>query len=190
MEVLHNFYRVTKRKAFAKQDSQREPTKRRPSRGEYQLEKRLRENNIYDQPAMSDRSYLKLTIQNSLSPSTTLDKFIQELSDHHIETQINKSKSGLITGISFLYKGVAWKGSSISKDCGWNYIKEQLDFISLEDSKNNHHDAQTNIENSTVEDSPQPTDSDLSMVLNNLMSAASFGKNPNSIDSDMSSIPY
>lgn len=190
IEVLHNFYRVTKRKAFAQQDPEREPTKRRPSRGEYQLEKRLRENNINDQPAMSDRSYLRLTIKNLLSPSTTLDKFIQELSDHQIETQINKSKSGLITGISFLYKGVAWKGSSISKNCGWNYIKKQLNFISLEDSKNTPHDAQTNIENSTVKDTPQSTEIDSLIKLNNLMSAARFGKKSSSTDPDISSIHF
>ncbi len=185
MEVLNNFYRVSKRKAFALQDPQREPTTRRPSRGEYQLEKRLRESEIEEHRVMSDRSYLKKSINESLNQTSTLDQFIHKMSEYQIETQVNNAKSGLITGISFLYKGIAWKGSSISKDCGWNKIK-----LNFKQNLTAICEVELPIQNSSSQppkriiEAQIPSKSLLTPSLSNLLSAAKLGEINNSFDLD------
>lgn len=126
IEVLNNFHRVTKRKSMAKDNPEREPTEPRKKKGEYQLEKRLESLGLKGEDALSTRSLLKLKITNSLKASTSCAEFILRLETEKIEPVFNKSKNGTITGITFIYNKTPWKGSSISKNLGWNKIKQKF----------------------------------------------------------------
>lgn len=142
IEVLNNFHRVQKRKAMAKGNPEREPTEPRKKRGEYQLEKRLESLGLEGDDALSTRSLLKLKITNSLEASTSCAEFILRLETDKIEPVFNKSKNGTITGISFIYNEIPWKGSSISKSLGWNKIKQKYKIfdeeISISSIKHSH----------------------------------------------------
>ncbi|WP_423997365.1 relaxase/mobilization nuclease domain-containing protein [Maribacter sp. IgM3_T14_3] len=76
---------------------------------------------------------LKLTLQyhleNAISNSKNTSEFKRELGAKNISAKFNVSKStGRVTGISFRYKEIIYKGSSLGRQYSWNNIIKRIDY--------------------------------------------------------------
>lgn len=97
------------------------------SKGE--IEKCLRTGNV------PERLELQNVIFEILNENINLQLFIKKLKARGVETKLNNSSTGYISGISFLYKEVPYKGSDIHKNISWNKIKTKLK--NYEQNRNN-----------------------------------------------------
>ncbi len=88
------------------------------SKGE--IEKCLRTGDV---PA---RLELQSIIFRTLNGNINLQLFIKKLKERGVDTKLNQSSTGYISGISFLYKEIPYKGSDIHKNASWNKIKTKL----------------------------------------------------------------
>ncbi|MBQ0907726.1 relaxase/mobilization nuclease domain-containing protein [Flavobacterium sp. F-328] len=88
------------------------------SKGE--IEKCLR---IGDVPA---RLELQNIIFETLNANINLELFIKKLKERGVDTKLNQSTTGYISGISFLYKEIPYKGSDVHKKISWQNIKSKL----------------------------------------------------------------
>nr|WP_298994874.1 relaxase/mobilization nuclease domain-containing protein [uncultured Allomuricauda sp.] len=76
---------------------------------------------------------IKLTLQhlleNAISNSRNTTEFIEELKKKKISPKFNISKStGRVTGISFRYDDVIYKGSTLGRKYSWNNIIKRIDY--------------------------------------------------------------
>ena len=62
-----------------------------------------------------DRLVLQSIINELLNQHLTILEFFQKLKGKEIEVKLNKSTTGLVSGISFKYKDVTYKGSKIHR---------------------------------------------------------------------------
>tara|TARA_R110000765_G_scaffold295818_3_gene390988 strand:- start:16692 stop:17738 length:1047 start_codon:yes stop_codon:yes gene_type:complete len=81
---------------------------------------------------------LKLTLhyhlENTISNSKNTTEFISELNAKNISPKFNVSKStGRVTGISFRYKEIIYKGSSLGRQYSWNNIIKRIDYEQVRD---------------------------------------------------------
>jgi len=97
------------------------------SRGE--IEKCIRTGDL------PERLELQSIIFEILRENLSLQFFIKKLKARGVETKLNNSSTGYISGISFLYKEVPYKGSDIHKNISWNKIKTKLK--NYEQNRNN-----------------------------------------------------
>lgn len=97
------------------------------SRGE--IEKCIRTGDL------PERLELQSIIFEILRENLSLQFFIKKLKARGVETKLNNSSTGYISGISFLYKEVPYKGSDIHKNISWNNIKTKLN--NYEQNRNN-----------------------------------------------------
>lgn len=88
------------------------------SKGE--IEKCLRTGNV------PERLELQNVIFETLNGSINLQLFIKKLNERGVDTKLNQSSTGYISGISFLYKEITYKGSDVHKNISWNKIKTKL----------------------------------------------------------------
>ncbi|MBB1192059.1 hypothetical protein DNC80_00020 [Flavobacterium sp. SOK18b] len=88
------------------------------SKGE--IEKCLRTGDI---PA---RLELQNIIFETLNGNINLELFIKKLKERGVDTKLNQSSTGYISGISFLYKEIPYKGSDVHKKISWQNIKTKL----------------------------------------------------------------
>ena len=73
-----------------------------------------------------DRLQLQNIITETLKQNLLLNEFIEKLKENDINTKLNTSSSGTISGISFEYKDTTYKGSKIHKNLSWNNLKLKL----------------------------------------------------------------
>lgn len=73
-----------------------------------------------------DRLQLQNIITEILKQNLSLNEFIEKLKEKDINTKLNNSSSGTISGISFEYKNTTYKGSKIHKNLSWNNLKQKL----------------------------------------------------------------
>nr|WP_315144179.1 relaxase/mobilization nuclease domain-containing protein [uncultured Flavobacterium sp.] len=97
------------------------------SKGE--IEKCLRTGNV------PERLELQNVIFEILNENINLQLFINKLKARGVETKLNNSSTGYISGISFMYKEKPYKGSDIHKNISWNKIKTKLN--DYEQNRNN-----------------------------------------------------
>ena len=72
---------------------------------------------------------LRYHLENALSSSGNTPEFIEELKKRKITPKFNWSKStGRVTGISFKYRDVIYKGSTLGRKYSWNNIIKQIDY--------------------------------------------------------------
>ncbi|RYC51043.1 relaxase/mobilization nuclease domain-containing protein [Flagellimonas olearia] len=76
----------------------------------------------------------KLILQNKIGCAISKAKdtagFIKLLKEHNISPKFNVSKTtGRVSGISFKYEGVIYKGSSLGKKYSWNSIVKKIDYV-------------------------------------------------------------
>lgn len=89
------------------------------SKGE--IEKCLRTGNV------PERLELQNIIFEILNQNNSLEEFIKKLKQNGVKAKLNKSSTtGYISGISFEFKGVNYKGSGVHKNTSWNNIKTKI----------------------------------------------------------------
>lgn len=75
------------------------------------------------------RLILQNHLENTISNSRNTTEFISKLSAKKISPKFNVSKStGRVTGISFRYKDIIYKGSSLGRQYSWNNIIKRIDY--------------------------------------------------------------
>lgn len=89
------------------------------------------------------RSMLQHQVREALKHSANIEEFIHQLLARDIRTRFNISKTtGRVSGISFKYEGVIYKGSSLGRKYSWNNIIKQIDYEQIRDRtvilENNH----------------------------------------------------
>lgn len=89
------------------------------SKGE--IEKCLRTGNV------PERLELQNIIFEILNQNNSLEEFIKKLKRSGVKAKLNKSSTtGYISGISFEFKGINYKGSDVHKNASWNNIKTKI----------------------------------------------------------------
>lgn len=73
-----------------------------------------------------DRLVLQSIINELLKQHLTILEFFQKLKGKEIEVKLNKSSTGLVSGISFKYKDVTYKGSKIHRNLSYKNIIKKL----------------------------------------------------------------
>lgn len=73
-----------------------------------------------------DRLQLQNIITEILKQNLSLNEFIEKLKEKDINTKLNTSSTGTISGISFEYKNTTYKGSKIHNNLSWNNLKTKL----------------------------------------------------------------
>ena len=73
-----------------------------------------------------DRLVLQSIINELLNQHLTILEFFQKLKGKEIEVKLNKSSTGLVSGISFKYKDATYKGSKIHRNLSYNNIIKKL----------------------------------------------------------------
>ncbi len=81
---------------------------------------------------------IKVTLQNqlmeALKHSKNIEEFIYQLQSGEIRPKFNISKTtGRVSGVSFSYEGVIYKGSSLGRQYSWNNIIKQIDYDQIRD---------------------------------------------------------
>ncbi|NNE77577.1 MAG: relaxase/mobilization nuclease domain-containing protein [Pricia sp.] len=102
-----------------------------------EIEKSLRTGNA------PIKSILQQQLREALKHSETTEEFIHQLHSKNIWPKFNISKTtGRVSGISFKYEGVIYKGSSLGRKYSWNNIIKQIDYEQIRDRtvilENNH----------------------------------------------------
>lgn len=113
-EILHGFRRVEKRKSESKESPEREPLERRPGKSEFQMKCRTGEP--------SDRDLLKEAIKFASEGRITLENFRKKLEERGVVARLNQTSTGHISGISYEFRGLYWKGSTLGKSYAWKAI--------------------------------------------------------------------
>lgn len=89
------------------------------------------------------KSMLQHQLREALKHSANIEEFIHQLRSRNIRPRFNISKTtGRVSGISFKYEGVIYKGSSLGRKYSWNNIIKQIDYEQIRDRtvilENNH----------------------------------------------------
>lgn len=72
---------------------------------------------------------LQQKMDKALSKSNNTSQFIKELKENGISPKFNISKStGRVSGISFKYQDVVYKGSTLGRKYSWNNIIKHIDY--------------------------------------------------------------
>ncbi|CAN0597553.1 unnamed protein product, partial [Ectocarpus sp. 12 AP-2014] len=81
---------------------------------------------------------IKLVLQDkigsTISKATDTAEFIALLREHNISLRFNVSKTtGRVSGISFRYQDIVYKGSTLGKKFSWNSITKHIDYEQTRD---------------------------------------------------------
>ncbi|MAO18764.1 relaxase/mobilization nuclease domain-containing protein [Flagellimonas okinawensis] len=88
-----------------------------------EIEKTLRTGNLPIKLILQER------IGSAISRATDTTGFIKLLQEQNISPRFNISETtGRVSGISFNYKGIVYKGSTLGKKYSWNSIVKQIDY--------------------------------------------------------------
>lgn len=81
-----------------------------------------------------ERLELQNIINEILKQNLLLNDFIEKLKKKGINTKLNTSSNGRISGISFEYKSTAYKGSKIHRNLSWNNLKTKFNYEQIRDN--------------------------------------------------------
>ncbi|MBE9577506.1 relaxase/mobilization nuclease domain-containing protein [Flavobacterium proteolyticum] len=73
-----------------------------------------------------DRLVLQSIINELLKQHLTMHEFFEKLKGKEIEVKLNKSSTGLVSGISFKYREVTYKGSKIHRSLSYNNLTKKV----------------------------------------------------------------
>ncbi|PCE64950.1 relaxase/mobilization nuclease domain-containing protein [Sediminicola luteus] len=105
-----------------------EPSVRKAALTQNEIEKTLRTG---DAPV---KSLLQQQLMEALKRSENIEELIYQLQKKNIQPKFNISKTtGRVSGISFSYEGVIYKGSSLGRQYSWNNIIKQIDYEQIRD---------------------------------------------------------
>lgn len=72
---------------------------------------------------------LRQNLDNALSNANDISKFIKELKQNNVYPKFNVSRTtGRVTGVSFKYQDVIYKGSTLGRQYSWNNIIKHIDY--------------------------------------------------------------
>jgi len=101
---------------------------RRAALTQKEIEKSLRTGNA------PIKSILQQQLGEALKRSNNTEEFIHQLRSRDIRPKFNISKTtGRVSGISFRYEGIIYKGSSLGRKYSWNNIIKQIDYEQIRD---------------------------------------------------------
>ncbi|MDT7828032.1 relaxase/mobilization nuclease domain-containing protein [Pricia sp. S334] len=93
-----------------------------------EIEKTLRTGNVPIRLVLQDK------IGSAISESTDTTEFITLLEGQHISPRFNLSKTtGRVSGISFRYQDIVYKGSTLGKKFSWNSILKHISYEQTRD---------------------------------------------------------
>jgi len=81
-----------------------------------------------------ERLKLQNIITEIIKLNLSVNEFIERLKEKEINVKLNKSSSGMTSGISFEYKNTTYKGSKIHKNLSWNNLKHKLNHEQIRDN--------------------------------------------------------
>lgn len=87
-----------------------------------EIEKCLRTGNV------PERLELNNIITGILKQNLVLQQFLIILKAKGVQTKLNQSSSGTISGISFEFKNITYKGSKVHRNLSWNNLKKVLNY--------------------------------------------------------------
>lgn len=73
-----------------------------------------------------ERLELQKILTEILKVKRSIDDFEKRLKGKNVRVKYNQSSTGKISGISFEYKGIVFKGSKVHRKFSWNTIKKQI----------------------------------------------------------------
>lgn len=77
-------------------------------------------------PRMQIAAAINAALRGDPKPSTAM--FIERLNAAHVGVMANIASTGRMNGFSFIYEGVAFTASKISKEYGWKSLSTKIDF--------------------------------------------------------------
>lgn len=93
-----------------------------------EIEKTIRTGDLPVKLVLQDK------IGSAISRATNTTEFIALLKEHNISPRFNVSKTtGRVSGISFRYQNVVYKGSTLGKKFSWNSITKHIDYEQTRD---------------------------------------------------------
>jgi hypothetical protein len=81
-----------------------------------------------------ERLELQNIINEILKQNLLLNDFIEKLKKNGINTKLNTSSNGTISGISFEYQSTTYKGSKIHRNLSWNNLKTKFNYEQIRDN--------------------------------------------------------
>ncbi|MFX0558092.1 relaxase/mobilization nuclease domain-containing protein [Maribacter sp. CXY002] len=106
-----------------------EPSVRRAALTQKEIEKTLRTGSA------PTKSIMQHQLMEALKRSGNIEEFIYQLQSREIMPKFNISKTtGRVSGVSFSYEGIIYKGSSLGRQYSWNNIIKQIDYEQIRDS--------------------------------------------------------
>lgn len=78
---------------------------------------------------------IKTIVYQALSKNKSLGSFISSLEENNINCLFNVAQTGRVTGMSFIYNGIAYKSSDIDRNFSSNKIFKRLDYEQVRDSE-------------------------------------------------------
>ena len=73
-----------------------------------------------------DRLVLQSIINELLKQHLTMNEFFEKLKGKKIGVKLNKSSTGTVSGISFKYNEITYKGSKVHRNLSYNNIIQKL----------------------------------------------------------------
>lgn len=75
-----------------------------------------------------ERLELQRILMEVLKQNLSKEEFEKKLKDKKVQVKFNTSSGGIISGISFEYKGIVFKGSKVNRKFSWSNIKNKLTY--------------------------------------------------------------
>ncbi|WP_428329530.1 relaxase/mobilization nuclease domain-containing protein [Mucilaginibacter sp.] len=100
--------------------SSRQAKERAMTKNELEMMKRT------DEPSVKMK--LQVTIKNILSQKPTAEQFIKHLEAQGINILFNQASTGFVSGISYGYDGMQFKGAHLGNAYKWQAVKNSIDY--------------------------------------------------------------
>jgi hypothetical protein len=100
--------------------SSRQAKERAMTKNELEMMKRT------DEPSVKMK--LQVTIKNILSQKPTAEQFIKHLEAQGINVLFNQASTGFVSGISYGYEGMRFKGAHLGNAYKWQAIKNAINY--------------------------------------------------------------
>ncbi|MEI3799608.1 MULTISPECIES: relaxase/mobilization nuclease domain-containing protein [unclassified Chitinophaga] len=105
---------------LAKVQSSSQAKERAMTKNELEMMKRTDE--------ISTKMKLQAIIKNTLSQHLTTAKFIESLQNRGVNILFNQAKTGFVSGISYGYEGMIFKGATLGNAYKWSNIKSIIGY--------------------------------------------------------------
>lgn len=122
-QILRN---LEKRYGLTEVISSRQAKERAMTKNELEMMKRT------DEPSVKMK--LQVTIKNILSQNPTAEQFISQLEAQAINVLFNQASTGFVSGISYGYEGMQFKGAHLGNAYKWQAVKNTINYEQERDS--------------------------------------------------------